>query len=106
MSYAVSQRAQELGIRMTLGAERRGVLMLVLRQGMLVVGNGLPLGLLAAFALTRLVSTLLFVSPADPLVFAGMALTLVSVRRSREPAAGAARHDGGSAGRAAVGVRR
>jgi predicted permease len=79
MSYVVSQRAQEIGIRMTLGADRRGVLLLVLRQGMLVVGIGLALGLLAAFALARLVSALLFVSAADPLVFAGMALTLVSV---------------------------
>jgi len=79
MSYAVSQRVQEIGIRMTLGADRRSVMLLVLRQGMLVVAVGLGLGLLAAFALTRLVSNLLFVSPSDPLVFAAMALTLGSV---------------------------
>lgn len=79
MSYAVSERAQEIGLRMTLGAGRRGVLMMVLRQGMLVVGIGLVLGLLAALALSRLVAALLFVSPADPLVFLSMALTLVSV---------------------------
>jgi predicted permease len=79
MSYAVSQRAQEIGIRMTLGADRRRVLLLVLRQGMLVVASGLVLGLFAALALSRLVAALLFVSPADPLVFAGTALALVSV---------------------------
>jgi predicted permease len=79
MSYAVTQRAQEIGIRMALGADRRTVLLLVLRQGMLVVGLGLGVGLLAAFALARLVAALLFVSPADPLVFAGMALVLAVV---------------------------
>jgi len=79
MSYAVSQRSQEIGIRMTLGADRRAVLLMVLRQGMLVVGAGLLLGLAAAFAVTRLVTALLFVSPADPLVFSAMALTLAAV---------------------------
>jgi predicted permease len=79
MSYAVSQRAQEIGIRMTLGADRRGVLLMVLRQGMLVVAIGLVLGLAAAFALARLVAALLFVSTADPLVFGGMALILMTV---------------------------
>jgi predicted permease len=79
MSYAVTQRAQEIGIRMALGAGRRDVLLLVLRQGMLVVVLGLSVGLLAAFALARLVAALLFVSPTDPLVFLGMALTLAAV---------------------------
>jgi predicted permease len=76
MSYAVSQRIQEIGIRMTLGADRRSVLLLVLGQGMLVVGAGLGLGLVAAFGLTRLVASLLFISPADPVVFGTMALAL------------------------------
>jgi predicted permease len=79
MSYAVAQRSQELGIRITLGADRRNVLALVLGQGMLVVGAGLAVGLLAAAALTRLVATLLFVSPLDPLVFAAAALVLAGV---------------------------
>jgi predicted permease len=79
MSYAVSQRAQEIGIRMALGADRRTVMLLVLRQGMLVVGLGLAIGLLAAFALSRLVVALLFVSPSDPLVFLGMGCTLAAV---------------------------
>jgi putative ABC transport system permease protein len=79
MSYAVSQRSHEIGIRMTLGAGRREVMAMILRHGMLVVGIGLGLGLLASFALTRLVAALLFVSPFDPLVFLGMALALAAV---------------------------
>ena len=79
MSYAVSQRSQEIGIRMTLGADRQRVMRMVLVQGMTVVAAGLVLGLLAAFGLTRLVASLLFVSPADPLVFGGMALALAAV---------------------------
>jgi len=79
MSYAVSQRAQEIGIRMTLGADRRAVMLLVFRQGMLVVLAGLVLGIGAAVALSRLVAALLFVSPTDPLVFVAMALTLAGV---------------------------
>jgi predicted permease len=79
MSYSVTQRAQEIGIRMALGADRRTVMLLVLRQGMLVVGLGLGFGLLAAYGLARLVAALLFVSPTDPLVFLGMALALGAV---------------------------
>jgi macrolide transport system ATP-binding/permease protein len=79
MSYAVSQRTQEIGIRMTLGASRREVMRMVLTQGMVVVAGGLGLGLAAAFVLTRLVSSLLFVSPVDPLVFGGMAGILALV---------------------------
>jgi ABC-type antimicrobial peptide transport system permease subunit len=79
MSYAVSRRAQEIGIRMTLGADRPQVMRMVLLQGMTVVLAGLVLGLLAAFGLTRFVASLLFVSPADPLVFVGMAVVLAAV---------------------------
>jgi predicted permease len=79
MSYAVSQRSQEIGIRMTLGADRSRVMRMVLAQGMTVVAAGLVLGLLAAFALTRLVASLLFVSPLDPLVFGAMAAALAAV---------------------------
>jgi predicted permease len=79
MSYAVSRRSQEIGIRMTLGADRRRVMRMVLLQGMTVVLAGLVLGLLAAFGLTRFVASLLFISPADPFVFGGMALALAAV---------------------------
>jgi putative ABC transport system permease protein len=79
MSYAVSQRSHEIGIRMTLGADQRAVMLMIFRQGMLVVAIGLSLGLAAALALTRLVSALLFVSPSDPWVFVGMAGALAAV---------------------------
>jgi putative ABC transport system permease protein len=79
MSYAVSQRSHEIGIRMTLGAGRREVMVMIFRHGMLIVVTGLALGLAAAFALTRLVAALLFVSPSDPMVFLGMALALAAV---------------------------
>src|SRR3954468_6420119 len=70
MAYSVSQRRRELGIRMALGAQSSEVLNLVLRQGMLLAGIGLGLGLFAAFGSTRLASTFLYgVNPHDPLIF-------------------------------------
>lgn len=79
MSYAVGQRAREIGVRMTLGAGRAAVMAMVFRQGLAVVGVGLAFGAIAALALSRLVAALLFVSPSDPLVHAGMAMTLAAV---------------------------
>ncbi len=80
MSFAVAQRAREIGIRMALGARRNDVLALVLRQGMAVVGLGLAAGLLAAFALTRFAASLLFgVSPTDPVAFGATSLLLAGV---------------------------
>jgi predicted permease len=70
MSFAVTQRSREIGVRMALGAQQRDVLRLMLRQGLTVVGIGLAAGLLLAFGATRLVSGLLFgVSPTDPMAF-------------------------------------
>ena len=67
MALTVSQRTHEIGIRMALGATTGSVLHLVLRQGLTLVGLGLALGLVGAFALTQLMSTLLFaVAPTDP----------------------------------------
>ena len=79
MAYSVSTRKQEMGIRMSLGANRRDILKLVVSQGMRLALSGLLLGLLASVALTRLLGSLLFgVRAVDPLVFGGAALVLVT----------------------------
>lgn len=77
LSYAVTQRTQELGIRMALGANVTDVLKLVLKQGMLLALIGEAIGLAGAFALTRLMSGLLFgVTPTDTTIFAGVVVVL------------------------------
>jgi predicted permease len=80
MSYSVTQRAQELGIRMALGAQARDVLLLVLKQGMVLAGGGAILGVTLALVLGRLIGTLLFgVSGRDPLTLGGVSVTLAIV---------------------------
>lgn len=77
MAYSVSQRTRELGIRMALGAQTGEVVQLVLRQGMTIAAVELGVGLLAAFAATRLVGALLYgVNPSDPVVFIGVTALL------------------------------
>lgn len=77
LSYSVSQQTREIGIRMSLGAQPGEVLRLVIGQGFRLAAAGLALGLLAAFALMRLLSSLLFgVSAHDPVTFAGVSLVL------------------------------
>lgn len=76
----VSQHRSEIGVRMALGAQRRDIFGLVLKKGMRLVLTGVALGLLGAFALTRLMANLLFgVSPSDPTTFAAIALFLAGV---------------------------
>jgi putative ABC transport system permease protein len=80
LSYAVSRRTAEMGIRMALGAPRAGVLRMILRQGMTPVIAGLAAGSLGALALGQYLESLLFqVSPRDPLAFAVSATVLIAV---------------------------
>jgi predicted permease len=79
LAYSMSRRTHEIGLRIALGAGRRDVIRLVLGHGMILTGAGVILGLASAFALTRLMRTLLLgVSPTDPATFAGVALILAS----------------------------
>jgi len=80
ISYSVTQRTHEIGIRMALGAGRADVLKLIIRNGMTLVLIGIAKGLIAAFALTRLMTTLLFgVSPTDLSTFAAISGILSAV---------------------------
>src|SRR5687768_14314244 len=80
MSYTTAQRTRELGIRLALGAQTRSLLKLVTLQGMKLALIGMALGLLGSFALTRLMSSLLFgVEAHDPITFAVVALLLAIV---------------------------
>jgi putative ABC transport system permease protein len=80
ISYSVAQRTHEIGIRMALGAPRGDVFRLVLGQGLKLAGIGIAIGIVAAFGLARLMSSLLYgVSTADFETFAGVAILLVLV---------------------------
>jgi putative ABC transport system permease protein len=80
MSYSVAQRTNEIGIRMALGAQTRDVLRLIVAQGFKLVLLGLAIGLAGAFALMRVISSLLFgVTTKDPLTFAAVAVLLALV---------------------------
>src|SRR4051794_29840513 len=79
VSYTVTQRTRELGVRMALGADAASTLRLVLGRSMLLVGCGTVCGLVASMAVTRAMAGLLYaVSPLDPVVFAGVSLTLAA----------------------------
>jgi putative ABC transport system permease protein len=79
MSHLVAQGAHDIGVRMALGAERRRILAMVLRQGMELAGAGIAVGLVGAWALTRVMAGLLFnVSTVDAATFSVVPLALAS----------------------------
>jgi ABC-type antimicrobial peptide transport system permease subunit len=80
ISYSVAQRTREVGIRMALGAQTTDVLKLIVRDGLKLVVIGVLVGLVGAFMLSRLLTTLLFgVTPTDALTYATVALVLIGV---------------------------
>ena len=96
LSYSVAQRTQEIGVRMAIGAERAQILRLVLRGGMARALPGIAIGLLGAFALSRVLETLLFgVTAHDPITYSavGVMLALVAMLACYIPAARATRID-------------
>jgi putative ABC transport system permease protein len=96
IAYSVSQRTQEIGIRLALGARRSDIIRLVVGNGLVLVLTGIVIGLAGAMALTRVLTSLLYgVSATDPVIFAGVSLGLVAVTllASYIPARRAARVD-------------
>jgi predicted permease len=80
MSYAVSQRTQEIGLRIALGAQKGDILRMIGRQGALIVASGLTVGLLTASAAGRLVSDFLVgITPSDPVTYLGVSILLATV---------------------------
>ena len=79
ISYSVSQRTREIGIRIALGAQAPAVRRMFVVHGLTLVGIGIAIGIAAAFGSMRLISTLLFdVSPVDPLTYGLVSLTLIA----------------------------
>jgi putative ABC transport system permease protein len=96
MAYLVSQGTREIGIRIALGATQRGIVRLVVWKGMALALCGVGIGLVGAFALSRLMQSLLFgVRPYDPLTFVviSLGLTLITLLASYIPAHRATRID-------------
>ena len=80
ISYLVSERAHEIGIRLALGAQRRKILEMVLRQGLRLALGGAAVGLVGALIVAHLMAGLLYgVRPTDPLTFVGVTLVLTAV---------------------------
>jgi putative ABC transport system permease protein len=80
LAYSVNQRTREIGLRVALGAQQAGVLRWIVGQGMLVAAAGIGIGLAGAFALSRLLASLLFgIQPRDPLTFTSVAVVLTAV---------------------------
>jgi putative ABC transport system permease protein len=100
VAFSVTRRTQEIGIRMALGAQRSGVLRLIVGEGARLAVLGVGIGIAASLVITRLLSSLLFgISATDPITFAGVAvlLFLVALLASYMPARRAMRLDPNSA---------
>jgi ABC-type antimicrobial peptide transport system permease subunit len=83
ISYIVSERTREIGIRLALGAERTTILRMVLRQGLRLTFAGAGVGLVCALVVSRLMAGVLYgVKPTDPVTFASVAVVLVTVALS------------------------
>jgi ABC-type antimicrobial peptide transport system permease subunit len=96
ISFFVGQRTREIGIRMALGAQRRDVLKMVVKEGLSLTLTGVAIGLIAALGLTRLLGSLLYgVSPTDPLALGSVAVlfALVALAACYIPARRAVRVD-------------
>jgi ABC-type antimicrobial peptide transport system permease subunit len=96
MSYSVSRRTQEIGIRVALGATRKDVLMLVVRRGLLLALTGSAIGIVGALLLSRVIASQLYgISPTDPITFVAVSilLTAVALAASYLPARRAMRVD-------------
>jgi putative ABC transport system permease protein len=80
VSYTVTQRTREIGVRVALGADRLAIFMQMLRESLMTAGTGVAIGLLASVALTRYLEALLFeVKPGDPAVYLSVAILMMSV---------------------------
>jgi predicted permease len=79
LSYVVSQRTSEIGVRMALGAGRGDILRIVYKQGMWIVGIGLAVGLAASFGIAHLLHSLIVVSPGDPATYLGVSDALAAI---------------------------
>jgi len=80
ISYSVSQRTREIGIRMALGAQRQTITAMFVRHGLILTGIGVAFGLIASFAAMRLMSSLLFgVNPVDPITYAAITVVIVVI---------------------------
>jgi ABC-type antimicrobial peptide transport system permease subunit len=80
MSYAVSQRTQEIGLRIALGAQKGDILRMIGRQGALIIASGLTVGSVTAIAVGRLVRDFLVgITPSDPVTYVGVSILLAGV---------------------------